>query len=325
MPRFMITVRAIEAGAFGGRLGKIRYLDAPDGVTPAPAHEVTLRAWLAAIMTTFPRGTPAATGAPPPILGDALFVVHGFNETIADVAALHDSIAKGLADYGGGYAPTLISFDWPSAGSAFAYLPDLDVAAKTAIDLVNAGVRPLLKAQTPNCFVKVNSLAHSMGAFVLRAALGHADDGVVTGSDWMLGQLALVAGDVEASSFASGDKDTQSMMSHAYRLTNYFNRYDEALMISNAKRAGVEERVGRIGLPQGASASTVNVDCSSRYNSLPDPDPANPIKTAEFSHSWYFSDANFYRDLTQTLKGAVDRNVVAQRTDGSGGTLGLAV
>ncbi len=321
----MITVRSIDAGAFGGGLGKIRYLNVPSGATPAPAHEVTLRVWLAAVMATFPTGTPAADGAPPPVQGDALFVVHGFNDTVADVASLHDAIGQGLANHGGGYAPTLISFDWPSAGSTFAYLPDLDVAAKTAIDLVNAGVRPLLKAQTQNCLVRVNALAHSMGAFVLRAALGHADDGIVTGSDWILGQLALVAGDVEASAFASGDKDTQSMMGHAYRLTNYFNLYDEALMISNAKRAGVEERVGRIGLPQGAPASTVNVDCSSRYAALPDADPANPIKTAEFSHSWYFSDANFYRDLAQTLKGAVDRNVVALRTVGASGALGLAV
>ena len=180
-------------------------------------------------------------------------------------------------------------------------------------------------SETPNCQVRVNALAHSMGAFVLRAALGHADDGDVTGTDWMLGQLALVAGDVEASAFASGDKDTQSMMGHAYRLTNYFNQHDEALMISNAKRAGVEERVGRVGLPQGAPASTVNVNCSARYDSLPPPDPLNPIKTAEYSHSWYFGDANFFRDLAETLRGAVDRNVVAKRTVGADGGLGLAV
>ena len=324
MARFMITVRKIDGGAFGGELGTIRYLSVPDGATPAPAHEVTQRTWLAAIMASFPTGKPGVSGKPGPAQGDALFIVHGFNVTPAGVASLHDAIGKGLRDHGASYAPTLISFDWPSAGSAFAYLPDLDIAAKTAVDLVNAGVRPLLKCQTADCRVTVNALAHSMGAFVLRAALGHADDGLVTGSDWMLGQLALVAGDVEASAFASGDKDTQSMLGHAYRLTNYFNQYDEVLQISNAKRAGVEERVGRIGLPPGAPASTVNVNCSDRFEALPDPDPLNPIKTAEFSHSWYFSDANFYRDLAQTLKGAVDRNVVAKRTAGDG-ALQLAV
>ena len=274
---------------------------------------MTLRAWLGAIMATFTGGGGA------PAKGDALFVVHGFNVT-SDAADLwREKLAGGLAQQG--YRPTLVSFDWPSAGEPYAYMPDLDVAAKTAVDLVNAAVRPLLKAQTENCQVRVNALAHSMGAFVLRKALGHADDGIETGTDWTLGQLALIAGDVEASAFVSGDSDTESMMGHAYRLTNYCNRYDEVLAISNAKRAGVEDRVGRIGLPAGAPAKTVNVDCSDRYAALPDPDPLNPIKTAEFSHSWYFDDAHFYRDLAQTLKGAVDRNVVAGR--GADGAVGL--
>jgi hypothetical protein len=324
MAGFMITVRSIEGGAFGGGLGKTRYLNVPDRATPAPAHEVTLGAWVAAIMATFAQ-PPGVNGKPSPARGDALFVVHGFNESVDAVGKLHDAVRDGLAQHGGDYRPTLISFDWPSAGTAFAYLPDLDVAAKTAVIMVNAGVRPLLKAQTPNCQVKVNALAHSMGAFVLRAALGHADDGDVTGADWMLGQLALVAGDVEASAFASGDKDTQSMMGHAYRLTNYFNQHDEVLMISNAKRAGIEERVGRVGLPQGAPSTTANVNCSDRYEALPPRDPLNPITDAEYSHSWYFTDANFFRDLAQTLRGAVDRNVVAKRSVGDGGALGLAV
>jgi hypothetical protein len=103
----------------------------------------------------------------------------------------------------------------------------------------------------------------------------------------MLGQLALVAGDVEASAFGSG--------------------------------------VGRVGLPAGAPSSCVNIDCTDRYKALPDPDPLNPIKTAEYSHCWYFTDANLYRDLAQTLRGAVDRNVVAARTGSDGTTLGLAV
>jgi esterase/lipase superfamily enzyme len=323
MARFMITVRSAVGDVFGGNIGSPRYLVVPVAETPAVRHQVTKTAWIAAVIASFP--TPAlANGRPGPATGDALFVVHGFNEAVADVARLHDSVASGLAQYGD-YKPTLISFDWPSEGTPFAYLPDLDDAAKTAILLVNAGVRPMLAAMTDDCKVRINALAHSMGAFVLRAALGHADDGIVTGTDWMLGQLALVAGDVEASAFASGDKDTQSMLGHAYRLTNYFSHYDEALLISNAKRAGVEERVGRVGLPAGAPSTTVNVNCSARYASKPEADPANLIKTASFSHSWYFSDANFFRDLAQTLQGAVDRNAVAKRAVGVDGSLALAV
>lgn len=317
MPKFVITVRAIANGAFGGGLGnKIRYLVIPDNASPLPTQEVTYKLWRAQVMASLPKD---AAGA---VQGHVLFFVHGFNESASDVANRHGTIALGLAT--AGFSPTLISFDWPSADKTYAYLEDVDVAARTAVDLVNAGVRPLLDAQTKDCKVTVHALCHSMGAFVLRAALDHADDGITTGSDWMLGQLVLVAGDVEASAFVDGNKDTESMLGHAYRLTNYFNRFDEPLQISNLKHAGVEPRVGRIGLPPNAPLKTVNIDCTARYKKvLGEGGLDHPIKTAEFSHGWYFSDANFYVDLAQTLLGAIDRTVVADRTPGDGRTLNL--
>jgi pimeloyl-ACP methyl ester carboxylesterase len=319
MPKFVITVRAIANGAFGDGLGnKIRYLVIPDEASPLPTQEVTYKLWRAQVMASFPKDAAGAAQ------GDVVFFVHGFNESANDVAALHGTIARGLAT--AGFSPTLISFDWPSADKTYAYQEDVDVAARTAIDLVNAGVKPLLDAQTMNCKVAVHALCHSMGAFVLRAALDHADDGIATGSDWMLGQLVLVAGDVEASAFVDGNKDTESMLGHAYRLTNYFNRFDEALQISNVKHGGVEPRVGRVGLPPNAPLKTVNVDCTDRYKQvLGNGSLDHPIKTLEFSHGWYFSDTNFYADLAQTLLGAVDRIVVAGRKSGEGRTLNLEV
>jgi esterase/lipase superfamily enzyme len=315
MPKFIITVRSIANGAFGGDLGKIRYLVVPDGASPLPGHEITPKRWLAQVMATFPRDGGGVAQ------GDVLFFVHGFNMSSSAVADQHGAIVAGLAT--AGFSPTTISFDWPSDASVFAYLPDLDVAKRTAIDLVNAGVKPLLDAQKPDCNVVVSALCHSMGAYVLREALDHADDGIATGSDWMLGQLVLVAGDVDAADFVDGNKDTESMLGHAYRLTNYFNRYDEVLQISNAKHAGVEPRVGRVGLPSNAPQKTVNLDCTARYQEIRGVGGANPVSQAEFSHSWYFGDANFYADLAQTLRGAVDRTLVAARTPGDGLMLNL--
>ena len=307
MTTYMITVRAVSGGGFGGALGAIRYLAVPDDAAPSPAHSVSRTEWVRQIFQTFPRNGAGAAA------GNLLFFVHGYNETAADVATKHRQLAAGLA---GKLPCTVVSFDWPSSGETFAYLPDVDVAKKTAIDLVNAGVRPLIAAQTDSCRVGVHALCHSMGAFVVREALDHADDGTVTGSDWALNQLVLIAGDVAAGDFVSGNKDTESMLGHAYRLTNYFNRNDQVLQISNAKRLGVEPRVGRVGLPADAPSTTVNIDCSAHFSAIAAGGAADPLG---FSHSWWFTDLGFYADLAQTLSGAIDRLAVAGRTPAADG------
>jgi Alpha/beta hydrolase of unknown function (DUF900) len=314
--KYIITVRSVSGGQFGGDLGAVRYLVVPDqAAAPLPRHAIRQNRWVAQVIASFPKT--ASVLAPHHLVG----VIHGFNSDAQSVAALHASIASGLAK--ANFSPTIVSFDWPSAGQVYAYMQDVDVAKRTAIDFVNYAVKPLLRAQTPNCRVVVNALCHSLGAFVLREALDHADDGLQTGSDWMLGQLVMVAGDVDAADFVAGNKDTESMLGHAYRLTNYFNRYDEVLAISRAKNGGVAERVGRVGLPANAPPKTVNLDCSQRYNAIPNPGGLDPIAHAEFSHGWYFQDDNFYADLAQTLSGAIDRTVVAGRTKGEGATLNL--
>jgi len=316
VPKFIITVRSISGGQFGGSLGAVRYLVVPDGVdTPLPAHAVSPRLWIAQVIGSFPRTASAL--APHHLVG----IIHGFNSDAESVAKLHASIASGLAK--ANFSPTFVSFDWPSAGQVYAYMEDVDVAKRTAIDFVNYAVKPLLNAQTPVCKVVGHALCHSLGAFVLREALDHADDGLHTDSDWMLGQLVMVAGDVDAADFVAGNKDTESMLGHAYRLTNYFNRYDEVLAISRAKNGGVDERAGRVGLPANAPANTVNLDCSHRFSEIPNPGGLDPIARAEFSHSWYFQDEKFYADLAETLRGAVDRAVVAGRSKGDGATLNL--
>jgi len=315
MTKFFITVRSVSKNQFGGDLGAIRYLAVPDGVTPSPAHAIGLRAWMTQVMAAFLRNAAGVA------TGDVLFFVHGYNVGMPDVDAEQDNVRRGVA---GKFPCTIISFDWPSWTDTFAYLAELDTAKKTAIDLVNAGVKPLLGAQTNDCRVAVHALCHSMGAYVVREALDHADDGIKTGTDWMLNQLVLIAGDVDAADFVDGNKDTESMLGHAYRLTNYFNRYDEVLQISNIKRAGVVPRAGRVGLPDNAPANTVNVDCSAHFNTIRRPGD-DPLEAAKWSHSWYFTDADFYTDLAETLRGAVDRAVIAGRSAGPGKTFILKV
>ena len=314
MTKFFITVRSVSGNQFAGSLGAIRYLAVPDGAAPVPSHAIGLKAWITQVMATFTHDKGVVTG-------NVLFFVHGFNVGIADVNSEQNEVKTGLA---GKFPCTIISFDWPSWENTFAYLPELDIAKRTAIDLVNAGVKPLLAAQTNDCRVVVHALCHSMGAYVVREALDHADDGIKTGTDWMLNQLVLIAGDIDAPDFVTGNKDTESMLGHTYRLTNYFNRYDDVLQISNVKRAGVEPRVGRVGLPDNAPENTVNVDCSAHFDTIRRPDDSR-IAAVSWSHSWYFTDRNFYADLAETLLGAVDRTVIADRGTGPGKTLTLMV
>ncbi len=303
MPKFIVTVRSTSGTAFTGSLGAIRYLSVPDGAVPTPAHQVARTVWIKQVMQTFVHDTSGNAA------GDLLFLVHGFNTDFTNANALHDAVTAGLA---GKLTCTIVSFDWPSAGETFAYLEDLDTAKRTAVDLVNAAIRPLIAAQTEDCRVAVHIACHSMGAFVVREAFDHADDGTTTGSDWAVNQLVLISGDVEAADFVAGNKNTESMLGHCYRLTNYFNKYDEVLQISNVKRIGVEPRIGRVGLPTNAPAKTVNMDCSAHFDKIRRPGD-NPEAALLWSHSWYFTDQDFYVDLAQTLKGSVDRTVIAGR------------
>lgn len=303
MTKFIVTVRSISGNAFTGGLGAIRYLAIPDGAAPAPGHQIARTEWVKQVMQTFVRDTSGNA------IGNLLFLVHGFNTDFTNANALHDKVTAGLA---GKLTCTIVSFDWPSAAETFAYLEDLDTAKRTAVDFVNAAIRPLIAAQTDDCRVAVHVACHSMGAYVAREAFDHADDGTTTGADWAVNQLVLIAGDVEASDFVVGNKDTESMLGHCYRLTNYFNKYDEVLQISNVKRVGVEPRVGRVGLPPNAPAKSVNMDCSAHFDKIRRPGDG-PEAALLWSHSWYFDDQVFYGDLAQTLQGAVDRDVIAGR------------
>src|SRR5579863_4688769 len=200
MRKFVVTVRSVSDGQFGGDIGSVRYLIVPDGANPSPLQAIGFRAWLKELMATFDKG---ADGV---LQGDLLFFVHGFNNSITDVMQEQEAVATGLAR--NQFDGTIISFDWPSDGQVFAYLPDADQAKTTAIDLVSSCVKPLLAAQTDKCLVSIHALCHSMGAYVVREALDHADDGVSTRANWTLNQLVLVAGDVDASDFVDRSEET---------------------------------------------------------------------------------------------------------------------
>ena len=318
MTTYWISVRAVSGDVFTSDidLGRSRYLKVPDGETPAPGHSIPLSQWTKEIIASFP-SQELRPGEDPIPTGDIAFLVHGYNVGVEDAARAQRLTQQGLD--ANAFSCLVICFDWPSGQNVIAYLRDLDHARTTAIRLVNAGVKPFVAALLKDCNIRVHVLGHSMGAFVVREAFDHADDGSTTGTNWTANQLVLFSGDVDVASFSANDADTESLFGHCYRLTNYFNGYDEALQFSNVKRIGLEPRLGRIGLPEDAPAKAVNVDCSA-YFIRSYGDKADELNYLALTHSWYFADAMFMKDLAITLRGAVDRDKIPTRGPGRGRT-----
>jgi hypothetical protein len=310
--KYLISLRKVSRGTFADDVepGVAHYLSVPDGEVPQPQHQITQAQWVREIVASFPTDPQD----PKRRVGDILFFVHGYNNSVGDVDARHKLIQSALAD--NGFPCCVISFDWPSGTTALGYLQDRDHAKITSIRLVSAGIRLFVNSQDEKCDVKVHVLGHSTGAFVIREAFDHADDGQATATSWTAGQLVLIAGDVSAVSFSAADPETESTYRHCYRLTNYFNGYDEVLQISNVKRVGLAPRLGRVGLPADAPSQAVNVNCSTYFHATY-PGTGNVQVDLETSHSWFFSDAMFHRDLAITLKGTIDRSLIPTRAPSS--------
>jgi hypothetical protein len=197
---------------------------------------------------------------------------------------------------------------------ALAYLQDRDNAKQTALALVRDCIELFVRTQTiTDCDVNVHILAHSMGGFVVREAFDDADDRKVPSSvNWTASQVVFIAADVSAASLTQDNPETESIFRHCLRLTNYSNPFDEALQISNVKRAGLAPRVGRVGLPSNAPSTAVNIDCGDYYEDMIKTRDPNTVIGIE-SHSWHIGDPVFTADLADTLNGNLDRRAIPTR------------
>jgi esterase/lipase superfamily enzyme len=185
-------------------------------------------------------------------------------------------------------------------------------------------------AQTPDCTINVHVLGHSTGAYVIREAFDDADDTHLPNAGWSVSQLIFAAGDVSSASMSANDSEAKSLYRHCIRLTNYFSRHDQALDLSNVKRLGAAPRAGRIGLPDDAPQSAVNIDCTAYYEKLTlENSPITAVdQPHDFvgmkSHSWYFGNLVFTKDLFDTLIGK-DRTVIPTRIVGADGKTSLKI
>ena len=302
---YVVCTRRVRQGSFANEPGPARYLQVPNGQDPIPAHKINQREWFDKVQDL---ADGAAVNRIDPA-GDVLVFVHGYNNDQAIVMDRHRQLQDDL--WREGFRGLVVSFDWPSASSPVNYLEDRWDASETAITLVTGCIVHLAARQKTGCDTNVHLLGHSTGAYVIREGFYHArKKGVLHRSSWKVSQVGFVGGDIASATLKENDTISQPLFERSLRITNYSNRYDKILKISNAKRLGLRPRVGRVGLPQRAHPSVVNVDCSKYFRDL---DPGSQPKLGKFCHSWHIGNEIFARDFAYVLHGGIDRHVIPTR------------
>ncbi len=305
---YIVTTRNVRSGAFGGEPGPVRFLKVPaaaEDYSPADAT-LTPAAWAKEVIALADGDlNPNSIGR----FGDVLVFIHGYNNDRGTVLRRLRLLSSDLRAEG--WHGVVIAFDWPSEDNTLNYLEDRSDAAKVAVEVVRRCVTLIATGQEQGCETNIHLLGHSTGAYVIMEAFAQAEKrGELYKSDWRIGQVAFIAGDVAASTLAAGDEWAAPMFRRIMRLTNYSNPYDAVLAVSNAKRLGVSPRAGRVGLPPTPYPKATNVDCGDYFKDL---DPEASTYEGNWTHSWHIGNRVFARDLAMTLEGAIDRSAIPTR------------
>lgn len=313
MLQYLMSLRAVDAkrGQFRSEPGPVSYLAVPAGQLPNPTHKISKAKWLATVRDL-------ADGRADGVMsdgGDILVFVHGYNNTPEDIMKRHALLQSQLN--AAGWQGIVVSFDWPCADQTLNYLEDRSDAAATATALITDGLRLLGAVAGKDCQTNIHLLGHSTGAFVIMKAFERAHDYKdLYQSNWRVGQVAFIGGDVSAASLEAGSAWSRNLFERIMRLTNYQNAYDMVLGVSNAKRLGTAPRAGRVGLGGKAHPKAVNVDCSDYFREL------DPKQQAEqvgwWPHSWHIGNPVFSLDLAMTLEGRYDRHYLPTREEVGG-------
>ena len=317
---WLITDRNVEDNGFGGDFASLTFWTAPitaDPTVKASWTQVTkeqFRQQLVAITDQFP--SPLVTA--PKDQKQVTFFVHGFNEAWPDAMGLYQKVVNNL--YSGlDSLGECISFDWPSKGYVFGYLPDRSEARKAAQDFANV-MSDLYdwmlmkqytgKADAQNaCKAKTSVIAHSMGNYVLENAMNFA---------WtqknrpllvsLIQEALMVAADVDNDLFGSGEVVTagngEGIANLTYRVTALYSGRDAVLGASAGLKHFGKRRLGRSGLDRTLPVpdNVWDIDCSQLIAAT-----VGGISV----HSSYFdpAESNCYGLMGELLRG-IDRSVL---------------
>jgi esterase/lipase superfamily enzyme len=280
---------------FGDEPGEATFLAVPEAnETFGPQHKVpSQKTWLTKLLAGRD-------------IKDILVYVHGFDMDISNVVHRHKVLKEGLKR--NGWKGELVTFAWPSSTKPLLYLEDRHDAKKVSMELVDKGLRFFAQQVEAGCRINVHVIAHSTGAFIVRESFCDAQSTEYAHDKWTASQIVFIAGDVSSRSMEGPEGDP--IYKHCARFTNYFSNYDSVLALSNVKRLGMENRVGRVGLPYGSPMKAVDVNCSEYYKAH---ENELTVERAFKAHSWHFWSDAFLKDLVFTLNGDMDRNVIPTR------------
>jgi esterase/lipase superfamily enzyme len=206
-----------------------------------------------------------------------LLFAHGFNVTFEEALRRTAQISYDLAFDG-----AAITFSWPSVGRAtpLAYTRDQRNADVSATSLAS-----VLRTLT-NTGATVHVIAHSMGNRVLSGALGRLN-GFASDSLRGLGELALLAPDVDSELFKQAAKD---IASSAKRVTLYASSQDGALLL--AQRVSGYPRAGQAGAGILIIPEVQTIDASAVDTSL-----------VGLNHSYFADNSTLLSDLFNLFRG----------------------
>lgn len=224
-----------------------------------------------------------------------LIYVHGFNTAQSDFLSRMIKIRKGCAT--AGFDGAVIGYDWPSDGKMLRYSHDRADAKKTARFLVLDGIA-LLREKKPN--LKIHVLAHSMGTYLTVRGFAEVGNSGAPGTfKGHIDQAFFVAADIDQDWIVSGAWASLVMEQRCRQLTHYHSQEDDVLDISGQIINFGTKRSGRHGINPGLPATFKDVATADRYMDIHPPNK----RTTRFSHTWYFDDDAFYRDIVGTLSG----------------------
>lgn len=237
---------------------------------------------------------------------DSVILIHGFNMTFKDAVESAARLKTRFAQLSNQqYQPNIFVFSWPSNGRLFEYKDDRHDAQTSGYAFAR-GLEKLTRflratSEGEACQQRVNLIAHSMGAYVLRHALQETQN--ISGTrilPRLFDNIILTAADEDNDAFEH-DYKLARLPELGKQVTIYFNTEDQALTVSDITK-GNPDRLGQSGpsQPRQLPYKVVLVDVSDLVSTLRE-------------HSYHVTNDSVARDVIAVLQGQSPEAFSARR------------